>query len=65
MDVLARYGNGPHVFQRGNTGDNYVLTAHASGGMIVLPYLATVCNIAEVTKPANKAMRIEYTLTEA
>ena len=65
MDVLARYGNGPHVFQRGNTGDNYVLNAHASGGMIVLPYLATVCNISEVTKPANKAMRIEYTLTEA
>lgn len=65
MDILARYGEGPHAFQRGNGNDNAVYYYTVSGGLIALPYLATVANIAEVNKTASKAMRIEYTLTEA
>lgn len=64
MDVLARSGNGPLIYQRGCIdSDSYVYVS--AGGMLALPYLATVANITEVNKTASKAMRIEYQLTQA
>ena len=65
IDILARYGAGPSVYEGGNTNSNDGLDNSVSGGIIALPYLATVANVTEVTKTASKAMRIEYELTEA
>lgn len=64
-DILAMYKNGPHILQSGNQNDNTTYNRSVQGGVLALPYLATINNLATpVTKTNSKAMQIEYTLTE-
>ena len=62
-DILAEYKRGPHILQTGHGyGNTYDYDCQA--GVLALPYLATINNITPVTKNNQKAMQIEYVLTE-
>lgn len=64
-DIFAKYKNGPHVLQSGHTWTGSTYNRCGQGGVLALPYLATINNLTTpVTKTNSKAMQIEYTLTE-
>ncbi len=64
-DIMAKYKNGPHIFQSGHCWDDATYSRTTQGGVLALPYLATINNLTTpVTKTNSKAMQIEYTLTE-
>ena len=60
-DSYAKYKNSPMMYQQGN-GDPGLASAQATaGGVLLLPYLATINNLqTPVYKTANKTLRCEY-----
>lgn len=65
FESIARFENSPFVFQGIGTTDTNYDRWNGEGGMLFLPYLATVNVLgAPVTKTNTKTMRVEYTLTE-
>lgn len=65
FDMLASANGGPGAFQSGFANDSATYYYATQGGMIVLPYLATVNNLqTAVNKDASKTMRLEYVLTQ-
>lgn len=65
FDMLASGNSGPAVLLSGNCADNATYNYSSQGGEIVLPYLATCCNLgSSVTKSNSKTMRLEYVLTQ-
>ena len=60
-DMFARWKNGPLMHQIGNGEASFVSANCTTGGVLLLPYLATINNLqTPVYKTANKTLRCEY-----
>ena len=60
-DAYAKYKNSPMLYQIGNGDPGLVSANCTTGGMLLLPYLATINNLqTPVYKTANKTLRCEY-----
>lgn len=65
FDMVASANGGPGALLSGFGADNATYLRNTQGGEIVLPYLATCCNLgSSVTKSNSKTMRLEYVLTQ-
>lgn len=63
-ETMARYNNGPLLYQGLSFSDTASYYYVTSGGMLYLPYLASINNLqTPVQKNINKTMRVEYTVT--
>lgn len=63
-DVIAQYKGGPHMLQTGNQNNTNSYDYDVQAGVLALPYLATINNLGTPVTKNNKAMEIEYILTE-
>lgn len=60
-DAYAKYKNSPMLYQIGNGDPGLVAANCTTGGVLLLPYLATINNLqTPVYKTANKTLRCEY-----
>ena len=64
FDMLASGNGGPALLRSGFANDNPTYYYATQGGILLLPYLATVNNLqTSVQKTISKTMRLEYVLT--
>ena len=64
-ETFAPYDGGPSFYQNSYYRHANVYEYLSSGGVLALPYMATINNLQNaVTKTNQKTMRLEYTLTE-
>lgn len=60
-DAYAKYKNSPMLYQIGNGDPGLAFAKCTTGGVLLLPYLATINNLqTPVYKTANKTLRCEY-----